>query len=41
MGRHRLEGAAVAVHAQADEQPSNFGMVWISARAETNREAES
>jgi len=34
----RLEGrAAVAVHAQADEQPSSFGMVWISARTETNR----
>jgi len=34
----RLEGrAAVSVHAQGDEQPSNFGMVWISARAETNR----
>jgi hypothetical protein len=34
----RLEGrAAVAVHAQADEQPSGFGMVWISARTETNR----
>lgn len=34
----RLDGrAAVAVHAQADEQPSNFGMVWISARTETNR----
>src|SRR6266404_8300349 len=34
----RLEGrAAVAVHVQADEQPSNFGTVWISARTETNR----
>ncbi|HKQ23676.1 MAG TPA: hypothetical protein VJT81_04435 [Burkholderiales bacterium] len=34
----RLDGrAAVAVYAQADEQPSSFGMVWISARAETNR----
>jgi hypothetical protein len=34
----RLEGrAAVAVHAQANEQPSSFGMVWISARTETNR----
>ena len=34
----QLDGrAAVAVHAQADEQPSSFGMVWISARTETNR----
>jgi hypothetical protein len=34
----RLGGrAAVAVHAQANEQPSSFGMVWISARTETNR----
>ncbi|MGQ0577360.1 MAG: hypothetical protein ACT4PQ_00445 [Betaproteobacteria bacterium] len=34
----RLEGrAAVAVHAQGDEQPSSFGMVWILARTETNR----
>src|SRR5882672_6854482 len=36
----RLEGrAAVAVHAQADQQPSSFGMVWISARTETNRDS--
>ena len=34
----RLDGrAAVAVHTQGDDQPSSFGMVWISARAETNR----
>jgi hypothetical protein len=34
----RIEGrAAVAVYAQADEQPAGFGMVWISARSETNR----
>ena len=34
----RLEGrAAVAVYAQADDQPDSFGMVWISARTETNR----
>ena len=34
----RIEGrAAVAVFALAEEQPRSFGMVWISARAETNR----
>ncbi len=34
----RLEGrAAVAVYAQTDDQPDSFGMVWISARTETNR----
>ncbi|HWH47274.1 MAG TPA: hypothetical protein VN664_05685 [Burkholderiales bacterium] len=35
---NRIEGrAAVAVYGKADEQPASFGMVWISARSETDR----